>query len=120
MPRGSGYAHDTPCCSKSGYSSVVFVSEDTDVFVLCIAFADNVTCPLYVKCGSKTRVQCVDVGKVIEMLGAAKCKALLGVHALSGCDMVSAFVGRGKLSCLCLMGTDHMDTLTQLCMNWTL
>jgi len=73
-------------CSKSGYSSVVVVSEDTDVFVLCIAFADNVTCPLYVKCGSKARVQYVDVGKATEMLGAAKCKALRGVHVFSGCD----------------------------------
>ena len=107
-------------CSKSGYSSIVVVSEDTDVFVLCIAFADNVTCPLYVKCGSKTWVQYVDVGKVTEMLGAAKCKALLGVHAFSGCDTVSAFAGRGKLSCLCLMVTDHMETLTQLGMNWSL
>ena len=107
-------------CSKSGYSSVVVVSEDTDVFVLCIAFADNVTCPLYVKCGSKTRVQYVDVGKVTEMLGAAKCNALLGVHAFSGCDTVSAFTGRGKLSCLRLLGTDHIETLTQLGMNWTL
>ena len=31
------------------------------------------------------------------MLGDAKCKALLGVHAFSGCDTVSAFGGRGKL-----------------------
>jgi len=69
-------------CSKSGYSSVVVVSEDTNVFVLCISFADNVTCPLYVKCSSETRVQYVDVGKVTEMLGAAKCKALLGVHSV--------------------------------------
>jgi len=107
-------------CSKSGYSSVVVMSEDTDVFVLCIAFADNVTCPLCVKCGSKTPVQYVDVGNVTEMLGAAKCKALLGVHAFSGCDTVSAFAGRGKLSCLRLMGTDHMEMLTQLSMNWSL
>ena len=42
------------------------------------------TCPLYVKCGSKIQVQYVDVGKVTEMLGAAKCKVLLWVHAFSG------------------------------------
>jgi len=65
-------------CLKSGYSSVVIVSEDTDVFVLCIAFADNVTCPLYAKCGSKTWVQYVDVGKVTEMLCAANAKCSLG------------------------------------------
>ena len=48
------------------------------------------------------------------------CKALLGVHAFSGCDTVSAFTSRGKLLCLRLMGTDDMETLTQLGMNWTL
>jgi len=47
--------------STTGSSAVVFVSEDTDVFVLCVSFSSQVPCPLYVKCGSKTRTQYFDV-----------------------------------------------------------
>ena len=60
-------------CCKSGYSSVVIVSNDTDAFILFMSFADKVACPTYMKCGTRTRIQYVDVGKVTNMLGDAKC-----------------------------------------------
>ena len=81
-------------CSTAGSNAVVVVSEDTDVFVLCVSFSSQVPCPLYVKCGSKTRTQYFDVKKVAQMLGADKCKALLGLHAFTGCQWRSNRVCR--------------------------
>lgn len=106
-------------CANAGSSAVVIVSEDTDVFILCVAFSGYVACPLYLKSGSHTRVQYVDIKKVAQKFGNDKCKALLGLHAFSGCDTVSAFAGRGKLSSLKLLGrNEHRETLTQLGTNW--
>ena len=42
----------------------------------------------------------LDVSKTIEQLGSRKCSQLLGIHALSGCDMVSYPFGKGKKSAL--------------------
>ena len=58
--------------SKFGYSSFVIVSHVSDIFVLCIAFPNKVTSPLHVECGSKTRVQYLDIGKMTDMLGHAR------------------------------------------------
>ena len=40
--------------ASAGYQEVVISSEDTDVFVLCLAFSSFIPCSLYVKCGKKT------------------------------------------------------------------
>jgi len=98
----------------------VVVSEDTDVFVLCVSFSPQVPCPLCIKCGSKTRTQYFDVKKVAQMLGADKCKALPGLHAFTGCDTVSAFAGKGKLKGLGLISksAQHREALTLLGSHW--
>ena len=107
-------------CSTTGSSAVMVVSEDTDVFVLCVSYSSQVLCPLYVKCGSKTRTQYFDVKKVAQMLGADNCKALLGLHAFTGCDTVSAFAGKGKLKGLGLISksAQHREALTVLGSHW--
>ena len=66
------------------------VSEDPDAFVPCVSYSSQVLCPLYVKYGSKTRTQYFDVKKVAQVVGADKCKALLGLHASQG---VTLFIG---------------------------
>ena len=47
----------------SGYKSVVIVSEDTDVFILCIAFANDFKGSLYQKRGTTTRTKYMDIKK---------------------------------------------------------
>ena len=51
---------------------------------------------MFVKCGTQNRVHYIDIGKLGASLGADVCEVLLGMHALTGCDSVSAFGGRGK------------------------
>jgi len=54
------------------------------------------------------------------MLAAHKCKALSGLHALTGCDTVSAFAGKGKLKGLGLIskGAQHREALALLGSHW--
>ena len=49
--------------SDNGYSNVFIVSEDTDVFVLCLSFAKDIPSRLYQKRGTKTRTQFMDIKK---------------------------------------------------------
>ena len=107
-------------CSTTGSSAVVVVSEDTDVFVLCVSYSSQVPCPLYVKCCSTTRIQYFDVKKVAQMLGADKRKALLGLHAFTGCDTVSTFAGEGKPKGLGLISksAQHREAIIVLGSHW--
>lgn len=50
-----------------------------------------------IRCGAQTRIRYVDVSHIARTLVPEKCTALLGVHAFTGCDSVSAVSGRGKL-----------------------
>ena len=56
------------------------------------------------------------------MLGADKCKALPGLHAFTGCDTVSASVGKGKLKGLGLISksAQHREALTLLGSHWNI
>ena len=38
-----------------------------------------------------------DIGKIASAIGLQVCKALLGLHAFTGCDSVSSFAGIGKV-----------------------
>lgn len=83
---------------RSKFASVVIVSEDTDVLVLLLTFKSFVPSSMFIKCGSQTRVKYIEVSRVVESIGASVCRSLLGFHAFSGCDRVSAFAGRGKVA----------------------
>jgi len=84
--------------ARDGYKSVIVETEDTDV--LCMLFQSKIACPLYQKCGTQTRTRYVDIRNVTHMFGEQFCEALPGLHTYTGCDTVSAFAGRGKVSAL--------------------
>jgi len=44
-------------CTSAGFTAVMIVCEDTDVFILCAAFSFQIPCPMYTKNRTKTRVQ---------------------------------------------------------------
>lgn len=83
---------------RSKFASVIIVSEDTDVLVLLLTFKSFVPSSMFIKCGSQTRVKYIEVSRVVESIGASVCRSLLGFHAFSGCDRVSAFAGCGKVA----------------------
>ena len=108
--------------SDQGYKSVVVVSEDTDVYVLCFAFAKDIKCSFYQKRGTKTRTRYLDIKQVRAVLGDRLSQALLGFHAFAftGCDSVSTFSGRGKTGPLKQLRKDKqaVDTFINLGKSW--
>ncbi len=59
----------------------------------------------------------MDVSKVAAAIGQVVCKALPGMHAFTGCDLVSAF---GKLNAMKLLmkSTKYEEAFTQLVKEW--
>ena len=89
--------------ARSGYKAVVVASEDTDVFLLCLAFKCFIPASMHAKCGTQTRTRYVSISSVVGAVGGELCKCLIGMHAFTGCNTVSAFAGRGKITALRLV-----------------
>lgn len=93
--------------AEEGYEGVILCSEDTDVFIMALAFHDKMGASLCQKCGTRTTTRIADVRKVAATHGIDVCRALIGMHsyAFTGCDTVSAFAGKGKTNVLKLLTT---------------
>ena len=89
--------------ATSHVKAVIISSKDTDVRILCISFAHAITVPIYQRCVSQHQARYVDISKIAGVLGQGVSKALLGLHAFTGCDSVSAFAGIGKAKPLRLL-----------------
>ena len=86
--------------ARSDYSTLIVASEDTDVFILCVSFKHLIPSSIFFKCGTQTRVRYIRSTSIVQALGQNLCSSLLGMHAYTGCDTVSAFAGRGKIGAL--------------------
>ena len=87
--------HASHACNE-GFSSILIKSSDTDVKVLAVHFKERIQSRLFILSGTKNRSRCVDIGEISNNLGKELCAALPGLHAFTGCDTTSAFVGKGK------------------------
>jgi len=107
--------------SQHGFTSVIIVSEDTDVFVLRIAFVSEIGIPLYQKMRTKTTIRYMDIKKTRTTLGDRLTQALIGYHAFTGCDSVSAFSGQEKVASLKLLRKNEelMEVFIELGQSWT-
>ena len=96
------------------HEAFIVVSEATDVIILALAFFRQ-TGKIYIKCGSQARIRYIDISKLGTSVGEEICEGLLGLHAFTGCDSVSAFGGRGTLSAYKLITKDksHLDAMKQ-------
>ena len=106
--------------ARTGSKAVIVTAEDTDVMLLCLAFQKDIPCPIYQKCGTQNRTRFVDISKLALSLGDSVCDSLIGLHAFTGCDTVSAFASRGKLNALKLMqrGITYQETFSQVGQSW--
>ena len=71
--------------------AIIISSEHTGVRMLCISFAHAIPVPIFQQCVSQHHARYIDISKVGSALGEDVCKVLLGLHAFTGCDSVSAF-----------------------------
>ena len=53
---------------KDGYSSIIITSEDTYVYVLCLAFSDTIGAPLFQKCRTQTHTRLIDIRRICSAL----------------------------------------------------
>ena len=102
--------------ARTGSKAAIVTAEDTNVMLLCLAFQKDIPCPIYQKCGTQNRTRFVDISKLALSLGDSVCDSLIGLHACTGCDTVSAFDSRGNLSALKRMQRDitYQETFSQV------
>ena len=68
--------------ARSRYMVVVVASEDTDVFLLCLAFKCFIPASMYAKCGTQTRTRYVSISSVAGAVGRELCKCLICMISL--------------------------------------
>ena len=87
--------------------SIVINSPDTDVFVISLMVSEKIDANINFKTGNKNKARIISINKVKEALKDKYdvvvsvgleifTKALVSLHAFTGCDTVSAFAGLGK------------------------
>ena len=108
--------------TASTYKAVVVASEDTEEFVLCLAFENLLPCKVFVKSSRQTRTIYIAISKVVLALGSQVCLALPGLHAFTGCDSVSAFFGKGKVAALKIVRRNQsfQNPFREIGMRWEL
>ena len=79
---------------------VIIRSNDTDVFVLCLAFGHTFPSQLLLAFSDTTLL---NIKQVHGHYGKDFCEAVCGLHAFTGCDTVSCFAGKGKVKPLALL-----------------
>ena len=106
------------CYVQGGYDTVVVSSEDTDVFVLLLAFSGSIDESLFQKCGS-TRL--IDI-KGVTTIGKDVCQALVGLYSFTWCDTVGVLMVKANSSPLKIVksDTDVKQAFTELGQSWDL
>ena len=105
-----------------GYKAVVITAEDTDILVLALALNGTIRCAVYQRRGTQSRQQYIDINKMALHHGDDMRKAIIGLHAFTGCDTLSAFAGKGKVKPLKLLQKcpDFYKCLGNLGESWEL
>ena len=82
---------------QRGLTKVLLRTVDTDVVVIAIAVSQTLsTLELWIAFGVGKNLRFLPVHEIASSLGPEKSKALPMFHAITGCDTVSSFSGKGK------------------------
>ena len=65
--------------AAQGYEFILLVADETDVFVLSLAFSADIDAAMYIKAGTQSRTQYTDVKKITPALRPTVCSALIGI-----------------------------------------
>ena len=86
--------------SLQGHSKILIRTVDSDVVALAIAFFRKLQLDeLWVAYGSGNNYRVIPTHEIAISLGVRKSIVLPAFHAITGCDVTSAFAGRGKKTC---------------------
>ena len=83
--------------ARSEHTRIAVITNDTDVLVLAVAMFQEIPVnKLWVAFGVGKHQRYLKAHEISFQLGGEKSKALPMFHAITGCDNVSFFAGRGK------------------------
>ena len=82
--------------ASNGHDCIAIKSPDTDVAVLPCTLSHSINANMLFCIDTKQRRRYLDMTAIGQSLGEDVCKALPGMHALTGRDSTSAFVGKVK------------------------
>ena len=102
------------------YSTLIGVTDDTDVFVISLGLRSDIRSMLFIRRGTKTHTRLVDITKLATVLGREVCSSLQGLHAWTGCDTVSSLYGQGKVMALkiILQNQKYREEFASLGSQW--
>lgn len=108
--------------AEEGYQYARVRSPDSDIFWILLYHARNITITILFDTGHGNKRRLINVTKLSEHYSQQMCKAMLGLHALTGCDSVSCFKGMGKVKPLKLLikSPTYCDALKHLGDDWDL
>ena len=117
--------------SRQNCDSILVVTPDTDIAMLFLAFSRQITSNLYLRTLTGNKVKIWNINDIKRNLTPRLsnnvsssindvCDALIGLHAYTGCDSVSAFAGKGKTKAvkLLLNSDDFIMLFKQLGSDW--
>ncbi|GFS21250.1 hypothetical protein ElyMa_001590200 [Elysia marginata] len=86
---------------------IIVRSPDTVVFLLLLAFADEIDKNLLFDTGTSNNRRQIIVTVLKEKFSPNIRSALFGLHSFTGCDTVSSFTGKGKIRPFTIMCKDQ-------------
>ena len=86
------------CETVPTITQIVVRSPDTDVLVLLLKYAQQIGPVVLFDTGTSDKRRLLNVKQIIEVKGSDLCSVLPALHCFTGCDTVSSFVRRGKIT----------------------
>ena len=91
--------------SEENAANIVIHTLDTDVSLISLGLTEQIRGRLFIRTGTQNKVRIISTGTVKESLTMRfdvedfkqAYQALLGIHTFIGCDIVNAFLGKGKV-----------------------
>ena len=94
---------------KNGYKNIIVRSPDSDIFFILLSYVHDLSgITVFFETGNKNKRKLINITSLGLNYSEQYCKALLGIHAFTGCDSTSAFKGKGKVSRIQLMLKDDL------------
>jgi hypothetical protein len=108
--------------ASQGYDFIKVRSPDSDIFWILLSHASQINCEILFDTGHGDKKRLISISKLADHYGSPQCSALLGLHSFTGCDSVSAFKGKGKVSAAKLLGKSpsFSKTFQQLGSSWVI
>ena len=89
-------------CVRNGLKGVYVRTNDTDVVAILVTYMPgsleiDINVPVSVVSGVGFNTGCISANAIAGYIGLKRCKELLFLHSISGCDYTSSFFQVGKM-----------------------